>query len=109
MYNFILQILTFSSLGLIIYLLARALPRVDETAPTPRISRVIDRMISRLPLGKIDFAISNFFEKILRKSKVIVMKIDNLINTHIGKIKKTGNGQSSSANLPETLNSDKKE
>lgn len=109
MYDFLLQIIVFSSLGIIIYMLARALPRIENIKPSPAGPNALDRFLSKLPLEKIDFVLSNFFEKLLRKLRVVVMKADNLINARLGKIKKTPNGSGGAdKNLPDSLNNDKK-
>ena len=94
MYDFILQIAVFLSLGLIIVLLARALPRIEEDkAPAAKKSNVFDKILSRLPLAKIDLFVNSVLGKILRRMKVVVLKADNLINNYLGKLKKTnGNG-----------------
>lgn len=96
MFDFILQIITFASLGFIVYLFARALPRISENeqaaAGKPD---YFDKMMKKLPLGKIDSAINLFLGKILRKMKVILMKVDNLMNYYINKLrtKQNGNGK----------------
>ena len=87
MYNFVLQILMFSSLGLIIYLFARAVPRVGE-AEAPRGSGFFDKLMAKLPMAKIDKSLDSFFAKFLRKLRVVIMKLDNFINHRLGKLKK---------------------
>jgi len=92
MYDFILQIVTFLSLGVLIYLFARALPRINENVssePTPR-TDYIDKAMKKLPLSKIDSMINLFIGKALRRIKVVVMKVDNVINRHLNKVKKNG-------------------
>ena len=92
MYNFLLQIIVFVSLGLIIYLMARALPRVSDVEPR-RGPNIFDRLIKKVPTQKIDQGINSFLVKSLRKIKVVLLKIDNFINHRLGKLsKKTGNG-----------------
>jgi hypothetical protein len=100
MYDFILQISIVLSISVIIYILARGVPRVAETPSITVRTSAIDRLISKLPLAKIDLALNLFLEKILRKIKVMVMKIDNSINNWIGKVKK----QSESISPSETPN-----
>ena len=91
MYNFILQIAAVLSLGTIIYLLARAAERSGEMAQISEPNK-FDKVIAKLPLAKIDAALNNFFGKFLRKSKVVVMKVDNLLNEYINKLRKNDNG-----------------
>lgn len=101
MYNFFLQTIAFVSLGAIIYLFARAIPRVNDSGEEnigkpSGLRSYFDRLGSRLPLSKIDAILNSFFEKFLRKSKVIVMKVDNLLNMYINKVRKVnGNGKGS--------------
>jgi len=87
MYDFIIHIALVVSLGVIIYLLARALPRVtDEHGTLP--PGLFDRLVDRLPLQRIDIAISAFLERLLRKGKVLVSKMDNSINSYIERVRK---------------------
>ena len=114
MYNFILQTVVFLSLGVAIYLLARAYPRVGDEEPHANAGGFVDRLVRRLPLEKIDALLHAFFEKLLRKIKVIIMKFDNLVNIHINKLKKSSSGSQTSPNgaspqLPDALQNGKKE
>ncbi len=85
MYDFIIQISLAASLGLMIYLLSRAVPRLSETAP--RQANAFDRLLGKLPLDQVDSALSSSFERILRKTKIVLMKADNFINGHLTKMK----------------------
>ena len=98
---------------------ARAIPRVsdsgEENVGKPSSLRsYFDRLGSRLPLSKIDAALNSFFEKFLRKSKVVVMKVDNLLNMYINKIRKVNgngkglNGSKNGTNLFDNAASDSK-
>lgn len=76
------------SLGIIVYLFARALPRVASNHPEDlQPLGGFDRFISRLPLEKIDRGLHSFFEKALRKMRIVLMKVDNYINSHLKNIK----------------------
>jgi len=83
MYNFILQTIVMVSLGTMIYLVARTLPRVDETVIVERKNNYIDKLIKRIPLEKADAFVSMVMEKFLRKFKVLVLKLDNLLTKHL--------------------------
>lgn len=95
MYNFILQILIMSSLAVMIYLLARRVPQIIDTVSEESLilrerslwGRV-DRFISKFPMEKIDFTLSQFLEKIIRKMKLLLMRIDNYLSRHLEKFKK---------------------
>lgn len=85
MAEFILTNLSLISAGLIIYLLIRALPRVDEKDIKEK--GLIDKWISSGIPEKIDRIINSVLEKILRKIKVFLLKIDNLLSKRLQKIK----------------------
>ncbi len=89
MYSFLTTIVMVAALAAMIYLLARALPRISdaEHANSANASS-FDKMLDKLPMEKMDGAISSFFEKLLRKSKLIVLKIDNLLNNYLDQVKK---------------------
>ena len=94
MYNFVIQTLIMISAGVMIYLAACKVPRiidvVDEGALNkPKgLSAKLDHLLSSLPLEKIDFFVSQFLEKILRKTKLWMMKLDNQLTHHLNKYKK---------------------
>ena len=91
MYNFVLQTVMFVSLGIVVLLVARALPRVPDrgTPQQTRMHSFFDRMISkRIPLDKLDSFAQSFSEKVLRKTKVIVMKTDNFVDDHLDRVKR---------------------
>ncbi len=79
MYDFLTHIIFVVSLIAIVYILARSLPRIaDETGSMP--TSAFDKLVERLPLEQVDEALVSTFEKILRKTRVLVMKLDNTIN-----------------------------
>lgn len=88
MYNFVIEMSMLVSLGLIVYLFARAVPRIAHERPE-NIQPLggFDRFMNRLPLEKIDQGLHSFFEKTLRKSRIVLMKIDNYINSHLKNLK----------------------
>jgi len=87
MYDFILQIIVMLSLGAVIYLMARAVPRVTEMEAAVREPNYFDRLLKKIPLEKIDAFLSAFFEKFLRKSKVFILKADNSLTKHLHNLK----------------------
>lgn len=99
MYNFILQIFIMVSLGTIIFLMARTLPRISETEPANLPKRKID-WLSHFPLEKIDALLNSFLEKTLRKIKLILMKLDNTVSKQLNKFKKENNGGGNSLIQP---------
>jgi len=89
MYNLILQIAIFASLGAIIYITARALPRIEDSADVSQNQLpLIDSVFSSGFLDKADNLAKAILEKILRRMKIAVMKLDNFVSERLGKIKK---------------------
>jgi hypothetical protein len=87
MYDFIVHIVLVASLAAMIYLLARALPRVVDEEGTVA-AGFFDRLVDKLPLQRIDYSISSGLEKMLRKAKILVLKLDNVINNYLEQIRK---------------------
>lgn len=101
MYNFILQTVIVLALGAMIYLVARALPRLPEeprAGSAERAPDFLERLIGRLPLKKLDAATGSFLEKFLRRLRLFVLKFDNWIHQSITKVK----AATESAAQPET-------
>ncbi|MHB9019523.1 MAG: hypothetical protein ACYC3G_01425 [Minisyncoccota bacterium] len=90
MYSFTLQFIIMVSLATIIYLVAKTIPRIDENAVLNRSNRsFLEKFFSKLPLEKIDLMFDNLLEKILRKFKIAVMKIDNTLTRKLSDFKPT--------------------
>lgn len=104
MYDFILQIFFITSLSVIIYLMARSLPRVQEGEGHVTISDYLERWVAKLPLSKIDNSLNKRIEKFLRRTKVLVLKLDNSINRHLNKRKEDSVEEGSSIDLVNQLN-----
>ena len=88
MYNFILQIIIMSSLGIIVYLFGRAIPRIsniEENITKNSFQFKLDKFIAKIPFDKIDISFSTSIEKTLRKIKLLLMKWDNIVTNHIEK------------------------
>ena len=84
MQDLILQIALMGSLGVIVYLFAISVPRVGESEAKPNPVRI---WISKFPLHHMDSFISEYKDKILRKTKIVVMKLENFINRNLNKDK----------------------
>ena len=84
MIRFIIQTFIMLSLAVILYLMAKVLPRIGdepENGPANR-SRVMAY------LEKADELLKNFLEKILRQSRVWILKLDYLIGLKLSRFKK---------------------
>lgn len=89
MANFAAQLVLTFSLGVIVFLFARALPRVSEeaSAPTDMLEKKLEQWIARLPLHKIDHSINLFLEKTLRRIRVFISKVDNVVHSLLSKVR----------------------
>jgi len=103
MFSLIVQIALMASLAVIVYMLARALPRVVEESVEQEPQNAMDRFVRRIPLEKLDIAIQNFFINLLRKTRLLVSKFDNLLNEYIRSLKKTSIAQSGQESIKEKL------
>ena len=93
MYDFILNLIFFGSLGIILFLLARALPRLTENGTESHPVGAFDRFVSRLPLKEVDARLNGYVEKFLRKAKVFILRFDNSLNERLERLRRT-NGKS---------------
>ena len=85
MVEFIFTIILMISLGFILYLMVRALPRVVEDEAQE--SNFLDRWAhSQIP-EKVDAALNLFLLKFLRKTKIVILKFDNVLGRHLQKMK----------------------
>jgi hypothetical protein len=88
MYDFTLEFLIMASLAAIIYLIARTIPRIDENIILNQSRKsFLENIFSKLPLEKIDLMFNNLLEKTLRKFKIFVMKMDNVLTRKLSDFK----------------------
>jgi len=86
-----------AGLGIMIYLIARSAPRVGDDIAHDiggRISK-LDHIFSHAQFEKLDAIFNNLVEKGLRKLKLLLMKLDNLTNKYLDRVKsyKNNNGK----------------
>lgn len=65
------------------------------------------RLFASLRVEKVDVLLNNFLEKLLRKIKLLLMKLDNLTSRYLDKIKKykfSNNGQKNGEEKPSLFN-----
>ncbi len=84
MYDLILQLALMVSFAAIVYTIALGIPKVGDVDAKPSRIRLL---IAKLPLHHLDEAISQSKDKVLRRVKIIVMKVDNFISSHLNKDK----------------------
>ncbi len=94
MFQFVITNIFLLSIGAMLYLVTRSLPRVDTDEPREAKVRFIDRLATSEVPEKIDEAFNSFLAKFLRKLKVVLMKVDNALTQRLKKIKtENGNGK----------------
>lgn len=89
MAEFILQLVLVVSGGVLLYLVARTLPRLDETDPTPGPRHMLPEWVMHY-LERADEELIAFFERIVRLLRVALMKFDNTLGEKMRKLKKNG-------------------
>ncbi len=100
MLEFILANIAMVSAGVVLFLIAHSLPRVGESATEPK--WFIERWITSEFPEKLDGAFNSFAGKSLRKLRVILLKIDNVVSESLKKIK-SGNGASKPLDFKEMM------
>ena len=87
MLAFILNIVLMLALGTLVFLFVRAIPRVEDEDGQKHKRTIFEKwLVSELP-ERADIYLSNLFAKWIRKFKIFVMKIDNMLGSHLKKIK----------------------
>ena len=81
MQNLFLELTLLVSLAIIVYLMSATVPRIEDKKEVEDGGGTPKR--SSLPLDKLDEALLRFKDKLLRKMKVFVMKIDNFISKQL--------------------------
>ncbi|MFA5052609.1 MAG: hypothetical protein WC565_00930 [Parcubacteria group bacterium] len=92
LYSFILETIIFLALGAIVFILARALPRIEDEVAVrkPRKERLA-RLAKKIPLDKIDDSLNLIMHKALRKTKIIILKADNFVTDKLKNVKGDSN------------------
>lgn len=91
MYAFLLQLIFTGSLAIIAFIAVRALPRVStEGDVEPSLYTAFAAWLDRLPLHHVDTRINEFLFKLLKRSRVVIMKLDNRLMRSLDRVKKTG-------------------
>lgn len=97
MAEFILQLVLVASAGVLLYLVARTLPRLDETDPTPGPRHMLPEWAMHY-LERADEELIAFFERIVRVLRVLLMKFDNTLGEKMRKLRKNGTNGNGNGN-----------
>lgn len=83
MYDAIAQILLIASLGMMMYIIARAAPRIGDDIS------VLEEKKKKpfLNLEKIDTVLNTILEKFLRRTKLILMQLDNIVSGYLYRVR----------------------
>ncbi|MFH1188734.1 MAG: hypothetical protein V1652_02735 [bacterium] len=83
MQDFFLQLAFTLSLGVVVYIIAIAVPRIHPNGEE------IEGGKKYVPLEKIDKHISLLKNKSLRRLKILILKADNFVSSHLRKGKES--------------------
>ncbi|HNW96369.1 MAG TPA: hypothetical protein PLQ44_00450 [Candidatus Paceibacterota bacterium] len=94
MFSLIPQIILLLCFGLIIWLIIKNLPKIkdEEGKAEHNIEGESSlnkkrKFIHRIPIEKIDAKVNGFLEKALRRSRIILMRIDTYLQKHLDTLK----------------------
>ena len=87
MLNYLLEALIMVSLGLILYLFARALPRLDDTDLDARPKQGMPHWFIEY-LERVDEWLLSFAEKMIRRVRLSILKIDNTLSKKLQRFKR---------------------
>jgi len=106
MAQFIFTSVLMVSLSLVLYLMARALPRIVEE-PHAEKQGLLDRWAHSQFPEKVDLALNGFLLKFLRKLKVSLLKLDNTLSKHLQKVRTDEHGKQSAIDFKEIAGQNK--
>lgn len=72
-------------LGTVLYLTVQALPRIEEVPSDEK--GFLERWAHSEVPERIDAAFNSFLAKFLRRTKVLILKLDNVLAKHLQKMK----------------------
>ena len=92
MLQFILTNVFLIATGAFLFLMVRALPRIGEEAVREQKHTIFERWVmSEIP-HRIDAVVNASLGKLFRKTKVVVMRLDNYLTTRLKKMSHQANG-----------------
>ncbi len=91
MLEFIFSLILMLCLGAVLYIMVRALPRLEEAPEGEDRKGAFERWAHSEFPEKIDAALNSFTLKSLRRAKVFVLKIDNSIAKGLRKVQPAEN------------------
>ncbi|MDP2599013.1 MAG: hypothetical protein Q8P49_04235 [Candidatus Liptonbacteria bacterium] len=98
MFQFILTNILLVSVGAILYVSVRTLPRIEESGAVEK-KGILDRWIASEIPERIDVALNNFLFKFLKKLRVALLKADNSVGERLKKIKPENGAGAKASNI----------
>jgi hypothetical protein len=86
MLQFIFTNILLVSVGIVLYVTVRTLPRIENSGTEDK-KGVLERWVASEIPERIDLALNGFLFKFLRKLRVVLLKADNSVSGHLQKIK----------------------
>lgn len=93
MFQFLITNILMVSLGMMIYLFARSLPRLDEEDLAPRKGRFLERWLHSGMPERIDAFLNTYLGKFFRKLKIVLLRLDNHLTNRLKKMNAETNGR----------------
>lgn len=103
MLQFFLTNVLLVSLGAMLYLIARTMPRIEEEE-SPERTGILDRWLASEMPERIDAVLNASLEKFLRKLKIALLKVDNALNERLKKMKTASGAGNAQIDFQELTN-----
>jgi len=87
MSDFIIQSVIFVSLAVLLFLILRALPKMEELKESDTSKAEGKKYLTSINLEKADDLVGRIIEKFLRRLKIFTLRFDNVLSKTLGKIK----------------------
>ena len=91
------------SLGVILYIIAQALPRVDDNPEMVEKKNFLDRFAHSDVPEKLDGMFNMFLLKFLKRIKILTLKLDNALSRQLKKIRSDENEKKSIIDFKEII------
>lgn len=92
----ITELMAMASLSVILYILISILPRINDAEVQEITSKVsLENLLGRLE--KADEFVLSFFEKFLRRVRVVLLKLDNVVTKKLSEFKKENGAKEAQA------------
>ena len=86
MAQFILTNIFMVSVGVLLYFVIRTIPRIEPETGAPDTKGFLERfVISKIP-ERVDGAVNSFLFKFLKKFKIVLLKVDNVVGRQLKKV-----------------------